>query len=279
MTLTTFDHAIIAAPDLEAAAKLWRSFGFTLTPRGEHGGGATANNCLMFPDTYLELLAAIGSGTSPLAEEAKTKGAGGLGFALGSDDPDATAQALRDAGLATQGPIDLTRPLVLDGETHQVAFRNVLFEPVLPGVLAFVCHHATPHLTRARHEWQLHANGATGLAEIVIGADAPEAYRSPLQQLFGMDHVADAPHGLSVILGNAAIAVMNPVGLAARFGTKALDGLPDLPRLAALSIAVNEPDAAGAMLDMADIPYAEHHHGLVIAAKHAGGVIVEFVED
>ena len=62
-------------------------------------------------------------------------------------------------------------------------------------------------------------------------------------------------------------------------GTKALDGLSPLPGIAALSIVVNEADAAGAMLDMARIPYADGHHGLVVGAKDAGGVIVELVED
>lgn len=42
---------------------------------------------------------------------------------------------------------------------------------------------------------------------------------------------------------------------------------------------MNEADAAGAMLDMARIPYADGHHGLVVGAKDAGGVIVELVED
>ena len=149
----------------------------------------------------------------------------------------------------------------------------------MPGVFVFACHHVTPRLTRARNDWQLHANTSTALAEIVIGADDPAAYRPALERLFGFDHVADAPHGVSVILGNSALAVMNSVGLTQRFGRKALEGLPPAPGIAALSFLVNEADAAGAMLDMARIPYADGHHGLTIAAAHAGGVIVELAED
>ncbi|BCW88761.1 hypothetical protein sos41_19030 [Alphaproteobacteria bacterium SO-S41] len=277
--LSALDHVMVSATDLDAAAKLWKSFGFTLTPRAVHGGGATANNCIMFPDTYVELIAPAGAGTSPLAAGIAARPPGGLGIAFASNDAAATAAALREAGIPTQDPLALSRPLDLDGKVETVSFENVLFESGLDGVIAFACQHLTPRLTRARHEWQLHANGATGLAEIVIGADHPATYRAALERLFGFDHVADAPHGLSVILDGIGLAVMTPVGLAARFGAKAVVGLAPLPGLAALSIAVNEPDAAGAMLDMGRTPYADHHHGLVVAAKHAGGVIVEFAEN
>ncbi len=117
------------------------------------------------------------------------------------------------------------------------------------------------------------------MSELVIGADDPSAFRPALEQLFGADHVADAPHGLSVILDGIALAVTNPVGLAHRFGPKAPEGLAPLPGLAAIVFGVNEPDAAGAMMDMGRVPYADHHHGLVVAARNAGGLIIAFEEN
>lgn len=273
------DHALVAVPDLEAAAKLWRSFGLTLTPRGLHGGGATANHCIMFQDSYIELIAATGAASSPLADGIAARPPGGLGLAFASQDAAATVAALRAAGIETQDPVPLERPLELDGESHTVKFENVLFRADLPGLVAFACHHLTPALTRARHEWQLHACGASGIAEYVIGAEHPADWRPALETLFGFDRVADAPHGLSVILDGSALAIMTQVGLKARFGPKATEGLPPLPGLAALVIGVNEPDAAGAMLDMGRIPYADHHHGLVVAAKQAGGIIIAFEEN
>lgn len=277
--LSAVDHALVAVPDLEAAAKLWRSFGFTLTPRAVHGGGATANHCIMFRDTYVELIAATGDAASPLAAAIGARPPGGLGIAFATNDAAATVKALRDAGVPTQDPIPLERPLDLDGTVETVRFENVLFQANLPGLIAFACRHLTPALTRARHEWQLHANGATGIMEVVIGADDPSVFRPALEQLFGIAHVADAPHGLSVILDGIALAVMTPTGLAHRFGPKAVDGLAPLPGLAATVFGVNEPDAAGAMMDMGRVPYADHHHGLVVAARHAGGMIVAFEEN
>lgn len=282
MTDTAFsaiDHLVIGAHDLAAAAKGWKALGFTLTPRGAHDGGATANHCIMFPDSYVELLAPTGAATSALASAVSSRGEGGLGLAFKSADAAATVQSLRAAGLTAHDPVALSRPLELDGETHRVAFENVMFEAGLPGLFAFACRHVTPHLTRARREWQLHANTATGVAEIVMLADAPAAFRKPLETLFGFDRVADGPHGVNAVLDNMGLAVMTRVGLAQRFGTRALEGLAAGPSIAAVSFRVNEADATGAMLDMGRTPYTDHHTGLVVTAKAAGGIIVEFTDD
>lgn len=277
--IDAIDHALVGAHDLAAAGKFWRSLGFTLTPRAVHGGGATANHCVMFRDSYVELIAATGEGESAMAHGLSSRPPGGVGLAFASADADATVSALRDAGIETADPVDLQRPLDLDGAVEIVKFRNVMFDAGIPGVFAFACHHVTPALTRARHEWQLHANGATGVMEYVIAADDPSTWRPALERLFGFERVADAPHGLSVILEGTALAVMNPVGLTARFGAKAVEGAPPAPGLAALVFGVNEPDAAGAMMDMGGVAYVEHPHGLVVAAKHAGGLIVAFEEN
>ena len=50
------DHCIIAVSDLEGARQDYEKLGFTTAPLGNHQNKATANHCLMFPETYLELL-------------------------------------------------------------------------------------------------------------------------------------------------------------------------------------------------------------------------------
>jgi hypothetical protein len=68
--------------------------------------------------------------------------------------------------------VSLERPLDLDGTRDMVRFRNVMMpDSGLEPILQFVCSHLTPALTRARHEWQLHANGVTGVNDpTVVGA-------------------------------------------------------------------------------------------------------------
>jgi hypothetical protein len=273
------DHAILSVPDLSAAEACWRSFGFRLTPLGRHATGGTANHCIMFGQAYIEIAGQVDAGAPPTPFGAAIKAkSGGIGFALTLGDPDAAKAALAAGGIEASGPYALERPLTLDGVTETVRFSNLTFDAGLPGTLAFACAHLTPHLTRARHEWELHPNGATGLRELIIASDDPAHFRKSLVALFGSGRVAGAPHGISAILSNTALGVMNSVGLKERFGTKALDGLPEGDGLAALSICVNEPDAAASMLDAARVPYMETRHGLIVPAKATGGVVLEMVE-
>ncbi|MGQ3072105.1 MAG: VOC family protein, partial [Ferrovibrionaceae bacterium] len=68
--LTGLDHPLVGVADLEAARAGWARLGFTPTPRGRHIGWGTANYCIMFPDSYLELLGVVDPGqfTAGLAE-------------------------------------------------------------------------------------------------------------------------------------------------------------------------------------------------------------------
>jgi hypothetical protein len=135
----------------------------------------------------------------------------------------------------------------------------------LPNVMQSVCTHLTPELTRARHEWQLHPNGATGIAEIGIAADDPAAYAGKLSKLHGNT------------LRNARITLAQRAKFETRFG-KALDGAPR-DGIVALSIVVNEPDATSAMLEMAKVPHQETRSAVIVPAAAAHGVAFEFAED
>src|SRR5919108_4049561 len=55
------DHLAHFVPDLRAAAGIFESLGFRVTPeaahRTQHGAAGTSNRCVMLEDGYLELLA------------------------------------------------------------------------------------------------------------------------------------------------------------------------------------------------------------------------------
>ena len=57
--LHRLDHIVIAVKNLDAAVATYRKLGFTLTPRGLHEGKGTGNHCIMFPNTYVELLGIV----------------------------------------------------------------------------------------------------------------------------------------------------------------------------------------------------------------------------
>lgn len=264
--ITRLDHVIVAVRSLDTAAANWRKLGFTLTPRGLHEGKGTGNHCIMFGDSYIELLGIVDdTGTKGrLGQRVNERGEGGMGIAWGADDADRTCAALRAAGVEAEDPNDLSRPLDLDGKRDIVRFRNIMLPGLhLPGTMQFVCTHVTPELTRARREWQLHPSGATGIAEIFIAAADAAAARAQL-----------APASPT----NATIMIASREEIAGKLGTRALEGAP-AEGIVAMTIRVNELDAAGAMLSMGRIPHEETRHAITVPATSANGIVVRFSED
>mgnify|MGYP001458649678 CR=1 FL=1 len=83
--LSRLDHVVIAVRNLDEAAKTYRSFGFTLTPRGLHEGKGTGNHCLMFPNTYVELLGVVDAAGRGRGTRGSGAGAGALACGTGSN--------------------------------------------------------------------------------------------------------------------------------------------------------------------------------------------------
>jgi len=281
--LSRLDHVIIAVKNLDAAAATYRKLGFTLTPRGLHEGRGTGNHCIMFKHSYIELLGIVDEvgAQGRLAERVNARGEGGLGIAYGADDADKTAAALRAAGIAAEDPIELSRPLDLDGKREMVRFRNVMMPGLtLPNVMQFVCTHLTPELTRARHEWQLHPNGATGIGQVVIGNDNPVDYLGEFQKEFGTGNVAcgtGIPSAMAVRFTNGSIHVTSREMQGAGYELAWKDA--PYPGIVALRVTVNEPDATSAMLQMAKLPHKEARNAVVVPASATHGVALEFRED
>lgn len=116
--ITRFDHAVIAARDLELAQRVFSEpLGFEVYPGGRHTGLGTENRLIRFGLDYLELLGiydreevrAAGISREALAEFLADHEGGMLGFALATDDIDALAAQLERTGLGALGPYDMQR--------------------------------------------------------------------------------------------------------------------------------------------------------------------------
>ena len=121
------DHAIIGVRDLDAARAQFERLGFTAAPLGNHVGKATANHCIMFADSYLELLG-INEPDKPdtlgLDAFLEARGEGLVKIALGTPDADAARADIEAQGFSPTGPDDLARPLT-DRPDAIVRFRNL----------------------------------------------------------------------------------------------------------------------------------------------------------
>jgi hypothetical protein len=161
------DHAVLAVRDLATAARDFSALGFTLTPLGRHSIGSR-NHCIMLASTYLELLEP--AGTHPwLAyyREFVERGDGLAALALATTDAHASYRQLVAQGVAAQPPMDLARPVELDGEARTARFRLVQVSREV-----FLCQHLTHELVW-RAQWQSHANGATELLAVDFPGAAP----------------------------------------------------------------------------------------------------------
>lgn len=282
--ITRLDHVVVAVANLDTAAAAYRKLGFTLTPRGLHEGKGTGNNCIMFADSYIELLGVVDQAGAEgrLAERVRARGEGGMALAYGADDADRTHAALRAAGVEAEPPNDLARPLELDGKREMVRFRNIMLPGLkLPETMQFVCTHLTPELTRARHEWQLHPSGATGIAAVIVAHARPHDENAAFAALFGEERLAvqlGIPGETHAGLDNTRIDVKPRAAVAALLGEAALDGAPQTG-IVALKIRVNELDAVAAMLDMGRTPHRETKAGVIVPAKAAHGLALLFAED
>ena len=176
---TMIDHVVVVVRDLDHASANAGKAGFTVTPGGEHAGGATHNALIPFADgSYVELIAF----RDPDERQAHKwwprlwKGEGLVDFALLSPDLIAEAREIRERGLRIAEPVENGR-LRPDGQRldwRAVTTQETVGESGLP----FLIEDVTPRSLRVPSEGRAttHRNGATGIAGVtVVVADLDEA--------------------------------------------------------------------------------------------------------
>lgn len=141
-----FDHVVVAVRDLEEAG---RDYGALLgrgpSWRGEHPDLGTANVLFRLRNGYLELLGAAGEGpgASWLRERLEADGEGPVALALGTDDAEACAKALRERGIAARPP-EPGRGRDLDTGVERSWRRVVMPSVDTRGVHLFGIEHLSP---------------------------------------------------------------------------------------------------------------------------------------
>ena len=163
--LRQLDHVVLVARDLNAAMSDHRRRGFTVTPGGEHADGITHNALITFADgSYLEIVAFrdLGRALSHRWWKVAADGGGLADFALLSDDLAADAAAL--AELVKTPPKDGGR---IKPDGVELKWRTALLQAPLPFLIEDLTARDLRVPGGAANE---HANGATGIASIVIGA-------------------------------------------------------------------------------------------------------------
>ena len=163
--LRQLDHVVLVARDLNSAIADHRRRGFTVTPGGEHADGTTHNALITFADgSYLELVAFrdLSRALTHRWWKIAADGGGLADFALLSDDLTADSTALAD--LVKTPPKDGGR---IRPDGVELKWRTAVLKPPLPFVIEDLTARELRVPGGAAAE---HANGATGIASVVIGA-------------------------------------------------------------------------------------------------------------
>ncbi|MCY3670304.1 MAG: VOC family protein [Alphaproteobacteria bacterium] len=272
------DHAIIGVRDLDAARAQFERLGFTAAPLGNHVGKATANHCIMFADSYLELLGINEPDkldTLGLDAFLEARGEGLVKIALGTPDADTARADIEAEGFSPTGPDDLARPLT-DRPDAIVRFRNLQIpERETGGLGTFLCGHKTPELMRPPGSMD-HANGARNLVAAAAVVDDVEAVAGPWARLLGRPAAGGA---LDIGRGHVYLATpADAAGSAGPYGPLP-DPLPTRPFYLGLRVEVASIGAAKEALARSGIAPASETPGCIrIAPEDACGVRLEFAE-
>lgn len=272
--LTGIDHVVVAVRDLDAAARAYAAFGFTLTPRGVHSFGSQ-NHCVMFAGDYLELLAV----PSPRPEtrawaDFLQDGEGVASLALKTDDAQAGYVELVDDDITAQPPVTLSRPASTPQGKRTASFRLTrLPTEYTPGISVFLCEHRSREVV-----WQAdylrHRNGARGLRKVVLAAADAKAAAHLYGRLLESPPSA-VPLGYAVQTGGVPIVIADGAAIDRVYGRANITARA-LPAVAALHISVADLDATGRTLHAAQVPTRPVAGGLCVPAASAHGVALVF---
>jgi hypothetical protein len=247
------DHVVINALfDMDPAAALMSQLGFTLTPRGFHSLGSI-NHLIVFEGHYLELVG-LPPATDVLRRDVleSPRGLNGLVFQAG--DVDTCLGRLRDGGLTMLEPQSFSRPVTVGGIEQLARFRTTRTAPELfEAGRVYYCQHYTPELVWHR-QWMSHANGCSGMSELVVVTAAIETDISRYEKAAQRPAEKRESDVWTIDLADAfCITLMSPARYRERYGELCADAdgrnsffgavvfrTPDVGRIRDLAAPVSE---------------------------------------
>lgn len=279
------DHIVHAVRDLDAAAALYRRFGFTIGARNRHPWG-TYNSIVQFPGAFIELLTLGDPDAIPppvprsvsfggVTRDFLARGEGLAMLVLEGKGAAADAEAFRAAGIGDFDVFDFAREAERpDGTAVKVAFSLAFAaDAEAPDTTFFTCQQHYPE-NFWNPAFQKHANGVSGIAGVVVAATEPEKHRSFFQSFSGVEATA-AQGGLILTTPRGAIEVLTPDAFLARFGVTPPDASHGA-RLAALRFTVADASLLQALPELAGIAGLYAGNAAVIGREDAMGAVLVF---
>ncbi len=203
------DHVVLVVGDLDAAARRYEAIGFTVQPGGVHGGGASHNALIGFPDgSYIELFAFLDTANprNPAWLASLQRGGGVTDLCLRTDDLSAEVVRLQAAGLPYPAPAPMSRRRP-DGV--EVAWRLSVPPPSADRWLPFLIEDDTPRELRVPSgEAARHPNRVTGIARVEIRLRGRDAIDELARAVDASPRWVDGAERALITVGDAVLDCM-----------------------------------------------------------------------
>lgn len=282
------DHLVLPTQSLDVARARLTALGFVVAPTGIHPFG-TENCCVFLADgTYLEPLAvgdeqaamtAIAEGNVFVARDRIYRNSlGDEGFSavvLGTNNADADQARYVEAGISAGDMLSFSRAFTDTAGKSDIASFKLAFasDSNATDAFLFACERVNaPKVDRTA--LQAHANGATGIVEVVAVSGRP----AELHRLISVavnDPTASGQGG-AFHLPNATLSVLDPASFTACFGLPA--GAPTDLRFAAVVFSVRSAEITARLLAANSIKHDIAGHDIVVQPASGQGAAFIFRE-
>ena len=291
-TSRQLDHLVLPVGELATARNRLQQLGFTVAADARHPFG-TENACVFFSDkTYLEPLgiaqreeceaSALGGNVFTARDQAYRFRRGQDGFSaivLSTDDAAADHVRFQEKGISAGDMLEFSRPMKLpDGSEATGSFRlSFAADLRAPDFFFFSCQRVKS-LPSDRAALETHANGVTGLAEVVLSEPNPTDFQYILQEVVDEREVSAHSFGMDIETRNGVkISVLNQAGMSGFFDRKTTSHSRGL-RGRAIVFKVADLAATEQLLTANAVTFIRKDNRLLVAEAPGQGVIFAFGE-
>jgi hypothetical protein len=282
--IDSVNHVGIAVRNLPQAVERYEALGFTMTPLSVHSGSAkpgervaamaTGNQCIMFPNNYVEVLGIVNPGRPDWGVgDAIKRFQGAHIICFGCQKAEAVHRRLSEAGIKTSGVIALQRDVETEAGVLTARFDCVHFDrSATPEGFIQAAHHRNPEYIH-QPRYMSHKNGAQALSDLVLLVTEPESYANKYQQLTGQKARRDGKRWWIELPLVSRLTFICPNDIGAELPGSLF---PPTPSIAGIGFSVADPGHVANLLKSAGIQHAQMDDRVVVPAEEALGVALYF---
>jgi hypothetical protein len=280
----SINHVGVATRDIDATAARFAAMGFQLTPFSAHHGAwkpgapahalGTGNRCIMFSDSFLEILAHADRAQPArriLDFLARHEGAHIICF--GSRNIEAIERRLARDGVPNSGVLPLERDVETPEGPATMRVHRLRFAPetTAEGFIQVAQHHNPEVVHQPRY--MRHDNGCRQLAEVTLITDDVAGMSRAYAGYLGVPPAQEGGSARFTFTNGAILRVLHYT--AAR---RELPGslLPPLPCIGAVAFKTDDLGGVRERLQSAALPHIAVGERLFVPAEAAGGFGIFF---